>query len=158
MTYIQLHRLGKPAWPAKSLHRIILTLAIAVLAACELTYEGSLADRIAQAARGQSEIDLTQIVRSEWTRMLIFSPYTSEDLAVSEVGESWPGFQSSGIERRDDICLLVFVNRSKVVDSATIKRSVVDFSSAAKKGGYPRADSRFVIADGKALPMPQLSK
>ena len=138
--------------------RIIAILAISILAACRIELQQPLADRIAQAAHHQSEVNLNQIVASEWSRMFILGPYTSEDLVINEVGESWPGFRSSGIERRDDICVLVFVKDSKIVDSVVMERKRIDFSVAVRKGGYARAESRFAIAGGKALPSSQLPK
>lgn len=83
----------------------------------------------------------------------IFGPYTK----VSVI-QSWLGIETDeatrlarGIERRDDIHLLVFSFQHAPLDSMEIPRSLVDFGPEVARCGFVLDDAVFVVEEGGIL-------
>lgn len=64
------------------------------------------------------EIDLASLTDFDWEKAYLFTPYMPQESINEELGFKFK--DPSGIEHRDDICLLVFTNQDKVVQYAEL--------------------------------------
>lgn len=93
--------------------------------------------------------DLTDFA---WDKVHLFNPYTSTEKIHEDLGYVWPPAQSIGLYTRDDISLMVFMNRGKVVFYVEQPRSPVDVKGNYKQGGYSPDEAIFgVIERGKLV-------
>lgn len=73
------------------------------------------------------EFNLKPLTDFSWDKAQLFGPYTTKELIEENLGVSYNG-QTGGIEYREDIFLLVFLNDDKVVQYAILERQDgVDF-------------------------------
>ena len=77
-------------------------------------------------------IDLNEITKFDWEKAYLFSPYTPRESINKTVGLKF--ISDSRIDTSDDIYLIVFINKEKVVQYSEIDRHQLDFSIA--KGTY----------------------
>lgn len=77
-------------------------------------------------------IDLNDITKFNWEKAYLFSPYTSKDSINKSLGLKFKS--DSRIDTSDDIYLIVFINKEKIVQYSEIDRHQLDFSIA--KGTY----------------------
>ncbi|MEQ1621099.1 MAG: hypothetical protein ABL919_06805 [Methylococcales bacterium] len=96
--------------------------------------------------------------KGEWDRMFVFAPYT----ALSEIEtaiklKASPAIENARLEERDDINLIVFLNRDNITFAAAVPRSVADFSISKEVQPISRSAAVFkntgvgspLILDGK---------
>lgn len=74
-----------------------------------------------------TEFNLSPFTNFPWEKAAIFEPYTTQDKIEETLGVKL--IQTGGIEYRDDIFLLVFTNKNKVVQYALLQRNAFAFNS-----------------------------
>lgn len=87
-----------------------------------------------------TELNMTDLTRFEWDKMIVFYPYTSREEMITKVGRDWttysyPGYYLYQKTRFDDYPLsdeslnkVVFIKGEKVVLDVTFDRKDVDFT------------------------------
>ena len=103
----------------RSMLRLVLLTAIAVLGACGPSPDARLQEAMAAAP---DSISFPALVEGDWTKMCVVMPYTRPADARDRTGLRWRGFSRSGIEHRDDVVLLVFARNDRVTTSALVDR------------------------------------
>jgi hypothetical protein len=83
--------------------------------------------------------------------MFILPPYTPFETAQRELPGPRYLTEHEGLESRDDVCVLAFFDRQKLVARITQSRRVGDFSAFGKPGGYARKDAVFVLSSGRLV-------
>lgn len=83
----------------------------------------------------------------EWEKMYVFAPYTPTAEINRALGFNWEDASGTGIDRRDDITLLVFANGGKVVDRVLYPRGRGDFSAIKKDNGFTPDEANFVVTE-----------
>ncbi|OZI12106.1 hypothetical protein CEW92_08500 [Bacillaceae bacterium SAS-127] len=81
------------------------------------------------------EIDLNQFTDFDWEQAYLFSPYTPQEDISGQLGINYK--DPSRIDMRDDINLLVFLNKNKVVQYAEISREYGDLLITTDDGLSP---------------------
>lgn len=89
--------------------------------------------------KSKSEIDIASLAKFTWDKAFIFPPYTTQESIDKQLDVHFK--DPSNIDKRDDIYLLVFLNKGKVVQYAEIKRQNSDFSVGEKKFLTPSSAS-----------------
>ena len=69
---------------------------------------------VADLEASDGELNLASIGPQNWDRMCVLTPYTSNQDAESTLGFPWDADGRTGIERRDDIYVVVFINDDQV--------------------------------------------
>lgn len=82
--------------------------------------------------KNNTVIDLNEIAKFDWEKAYLFSPYTSKDSINNTLGLKFIG--DSRIETSDDIYLIIYVNKEKIVQYSEIDRHQSDISVA--NGSY----------------------
>jgi hypothetical protein len=123
----------------------VLTLAL-LASACSQS-DSALQKAIAGAvAVGDGTVfRMSDLAEFEWDRLHVIPPYTASDEIDRELGFHWPSAQSTGIEQRDDIALLVFVRGAEVVRYVDFPRRDGDFSAVDRPGGFSRKAAIFAV-------------
>lgn len=76
----------------------------------------------------QDRLKLAHITRFNWDRMFVFPPNTPISEISKLLGRPVPtAITGSGIEQRDDIHLLVFLDGESIAQVSAISRSTADF-------------------------------
>jgi hypothetical protein len=120
--------------------RAILVLA---LVACGSRTEARIAKAV---ARGPGAVvNLDTLAPGRWTRLFVLNPYTPPEEVDSLLGFHWDEAQQEGLQMRDDINLLVFVDGAKVTDRIAFRRGQGDFCCFERNASYARASARFVV-------------
>lgn len=108
-----------------------------------------------QNLHGSSDrLQLSHITRFPWDRVFVFSPNTPTTEIAKIMGKPVPdAVAKSGIERRDDIHLLVFMDGERVSHVSAVSRNTVDFftglvgiSLAYNNAVFARAQGERVLA------------
>ncbi|TMU84104.1 hypothetical protein FGG79_18395 [Bacillus sp. BHET2] len=82
--------------------------------------------------KNKSEINLKSLTTFDWDKAFLFTPYSTQDGIEEQLGSDFN--DPSNIDTRDDIYLMVFLNKEKVVQYIEIERQGADFSIVEK--GY----------------------
>lgn len=90
-------------------------------------------------------IQLGALTPFGWERVYIFPPYATAEQIRGSLGFDWPKAMRIGIERRDDINLLVFVRDKKVVQYVAFPRVHGDFSELATPSGFSPGEAVFIV-------------
>ncbi|MEH7331065.1 hypothetical protein V7161_00090 [Neobacillus drentensis] len=93
--------------------------------------------------KSKSEIDITSLAKFTWDKAFIFPPYTTQVSIDEQLDVHFK--DPSNIDTRDDIYLLVFLNKGKVVQYEEIKRQKSDFSVGEKKFLTPSSASIKIV-------------
>jgi hypothetical protein len=115
-------------------HAIALLLSVLLLLLGNWKHQGAQSQFAAdlmvayQNLNGPNDqVKLSRITRFGWDRMFVFPPYTPTSEISKILGASVPDvIEKIGIERREDINLLVFLDGSKIVEVSPVSRSAVD--------------------------------
>ncbi|KYD05512.1 membrane lipoprotein lipid attachment site-containing protein [Heyndrickxia sporothermodurans] len=108
---------------------IFLLCSIILLTGCsDVKHNNKVESSFSQVIKkgGSHEIDLNSLTDFTWDKAFIFPPYTVQESINEQLGTKFK--DPSNIDRRDDIYLLVFLQKSKVVQYAEINRQHLDFS------------------------------
>lgn len=81
---------------------------------------------------------------AQWQYLYVFGPYMSVDAMRRCVAESH-GFETYGVDRRDDIYVLIFKSPKGVLSSMSVTRGDAQFSDDATARVYPRGRATFVL-------------
>ncbi|MEW9897555.1 hypothetical protein ABWL39_02800 [Chitinivorax sp. PXF-14] len=139
---------------------LLLGAAAGVLLLAACTGEDRVATFIHGLGVAVQELQAGQAVQMEavnparWSRLYVFAPYTP--LAVIGAAIKTPlsaDIERTGLQERDDINLLVFVDQHSVALVAAVPRNVVDFSVAGAGRPYDRhaAVFSYAVRDGRPL-------
>lgn len=88
--------------------------------------------------KNNSEISLKSLTSFDWEKAFLFHPYTPQENIEEQLGVNYN--DPSGIDLRDDIYLLVFMNDEKVVQYVEVERQGADFTIGEKKYLTPSDD------------------
>jgi hypothetical protein len=102
-------------------------------------------DLVAQAIAQGRVVDFGQLDHFAWDALYIFTPYTSGETIDAALGFAWDGADATGIERRDDINLLVFTRDGAVVAYSAIPRSTLDFEQGAAGRAFTPDAAQFQV-------------
>ncbi|PAQ16168.1 hypothetical protein CD798_03380 [Bacillaceae bacterium SAOS 7] len=80
--------------------------------------------RLAMKKESVEEIDLSRFTDFDWKQAYLFPPYTPQENINRQLGINYK--DPSRIDMRDDINLLIFLNKNKVVQYAEISREYGD--------------------------------
>ena len=95
--------------------------------------------RIAEACQSSAgELSVGAIADAPWDRMFVFPPYSTEEDVRAQLGSGASRVARVGIERRDDITLLVFVDQGAIRSFVEQPRTC-DFAALSRPGGWPRS-------------------
>jgi hypothetical protein len=80
----------------------------------------------------------------DWQTMYLFGPYASDTL-MRECVKAASGFDTRGIDERDDIYVLLFRSQSGGTSSMTLSANEFLFGDSAVQREYPRGGASFVV-------------
>lgn len=83
-----------------------------------------------QARRPGGRLPIGDLATGDWDRLEVFGPYTPQQQIEEVVGRD-PRIAASGIEIRDDVVLLTFLKRDRLVAVALLPRATADFALLA---------------------------
>ena len=95
-------------------------------------------------ASGSAVIDLTKAVPSDWDRVCVLGPYSTDTIAATTLGFDWKVDMHSSIGSSDSISLIVFEKHGKVVRDIDVPRRDGDFSNLSGRC-FPRDHAKFVL-------------
>ncbi|MEL7144052.1 MAG: hypothetical protein AAFY33_19410 [Cyanobacteria bacterium J06643_4] len=75
-----------------------------------------------------SEVDLSEVTVSGWSRVCVMGPYSNNEVAETLLGFPWDMEAASSVERYDNVTLLAFVTEDEVVTHVDYPRVKGDFS------------------------------
>lgn len=76
--------------------------------------------------KNSAEIELNSLIDFSWDKAFLFQPYSKQEDMSEKMGVDFK--DPSKLDYRDDIYLLVFLNKDKVVQYAEIDRQGTDFN------------------------------
>lgn len=79
----------------------------------------------------KSEINIKSLANFDWDKAYLFTPYSTQEGINEQLRVEFK--DTSNIDHRDDIYLLVFLNSDKVVQFVEINRQQSDFSIGKKE-------------------------
>lgn len=123
------------------IYRATLFILLAVLVGCGNKDSSTIAEQF--VASGHKSIDLASAVSTDWDRVCILGPYTTDASASQALGFKWSAEALTSIEENDGISLLVFVQNNKVFSYVEHSRSYGDFSNLAGLC-FPRNKAKFL--------------
>lgn len=109
--------------------------------------QGTLMALRERVAAGPGVVDFAALAPFEWTRLEVFEPYTTKEIAERRLGFSWP-YKWSAVEVLDDRQFLVFLDSTRIVTAFEVRASLAHLVAPA--GSFTPQSARFVIegADG----------
>ncbi len=117
-----------------------------LITGCGQQKASQFANRLEEQIEAEAEIiDLVDLTDFDWELMYIIAPYTRKPTLDRILGFSWDGFRRSNIEMRDNITLLLFTKKDKVVFSVDFYRSKCDFSNMTDDRGYTPDEATIII-------------
>jgi HAMP domain-containing protein len=150
-------RSGRP-WLGKAilLGAIALTLALACTMLVVRVRFGHLSARAKLArelAAGATTLDFNQLVPFPWDELYVLGPGTPR--AELERGKQVPSLVAWGVgmHRREDACLLLFVESGRYSSHVVFPRTAGDFATVARAAPYPRRSARFAVRPGTSGPI-----
>ncbi len=128
--------------------KILCVLALAlVLAACGLTQSHPVSEAIAEKVSSDENalIVVAELTDFEWDRLYVFDPYTPKDHIHKKLNQEFlkPWEMDFGVEETET--LLVFTNRSKVVDYFFHNRDRGDFAGLKGPDWFTPDTAKFKI-------------
>jgi hypothetical protein len=101
-----------------------------------------LANTVRRGAGARAVLD--SVGPTGWEFFYVFGPYTTVDAMRRCITESH-GFETYGVDRREDIDVLVFRTPKGELFSMQMPRASASFSEDALARRYPRAGARFIV-------------
>ena len=94
----------------------------------EAQFVADLGTAVQHLQSSQDRLKLGHITHFAWDRMFVFPPNTPTSEISKLLGRPVPGaITGSGIEQRDDIHLLVFLDGQSIAQVSAISRNTADF-------------------------------
>jgi len=132
-------------------HELQCLVVVAWCAACSApasngfeseTVDSLLANAVRRGVNARAVLD--SVGPRGWEFFYVFGPYTPMDAMRRCITESH-GFETFGVERRDDIDVLVFKTPRGQLSSMQMPRSSAPFAEDALARRYPRSAAQFVV-------------
>jgi len=95
-----------------------------------------------------SDIRLKELTDFAWDRVHIFNPYTTNEKIDTDLDNAWRSAGQTSIDTLDNIILLIFTNKGKVVFYIDLPRYPVDLRGNYKQGGYSPDEAIFKVVKG----------
>jgi hypothetical protein len=118
-----------------------LALALVLFAGC--TPKIQVADRFVESLASGGPVSLKSITPFSWDVVYIFPPYTPGQ-EIQRLTGAEPSSMKD-IETRDDICLLVFMQSGRFLQTIEIPRSRADLGQLKAPGGLQPGQAVFVL-------------
>ena len=67
-------------------------------------------------------ITLADIGPSDWERLCVLAPYSTNESAIAQLGFDWDAEGYTGIEQRDDVYILIFADQENVISHVEMPR------------------------------------
>lgn len=117
-----------------------------------------LTGEVVRAPAGNEPIRMAAVTDFKWDQLFLFAPYTPTEHIVTVTGlNSAAEVESSGIEGRDDITLLVFLADGKLQKWVPFPRGKVDFAGLAEEGPLTPEQAVFTRQNIDTDAVPRLS-
>jgi hypothetical protein len=98
------------------------------------------------------EIRLKDLTDFEWDRVHIFPSYTPHKVIDDDLGFVWQPARQIDMSVRDDVNLMVFTEKGRVVFYVAHSRGRGDFDGAYKREGYSLDKAIFTVMEGEQQP------
>jgi hypothetical protein len=98
------------------------------------------------------EIRLKELTDFEWERVHIFPSYSSHQIIDDDLGFVWQPARRIDISLRDDVNLMVFTEKRRVIFYVAHPRGRGDFDGAYKREGYSPDEAIFSVMEGERQP------
>ena len=136
------------AFPRMRSWRLALMIAVGiafVLAWRRFEYlvPSGLADQLASVSRTSQAVDLAQLTKFEWDRVVFLGPYTNLADAERALGMPWPDYPLLGLDSADSFSLIAFANGARLARVERIDRCSPDFGPDLLARPVSRAGGRF---------------
>ncbi|EKV00927.1 hypothetical protein Lepto7375DRAFT_3065 [Leptolyngbya sp. PCC 7375] len=95
-------------------HLLLVILMLSTMVGCRMGGLFPQRSLVADLQANDRELSLASIGPNTWDHMCVLAPYTTNNTAQSTLGFPWDVEVRTGIEKRDDIYVLVFVNEDQV--------------------------------------------
>ncbi|MGO4449881.1 hypothetical protein AB4Y96_13215 [Phyllobacterium sp. TAF24] len=96
------------------------------------------------AASNNSSVDLSVAVPSQWEKVCVAGPYSTEESVRQMLGFGWSIASRSAITANEEATLLMFVVKNRMAAYVDYPRKSGDFSELTGKC-FDRADARFKV-------------
>ncbi|MFN3429658.1 MAG: hypothetical protein ACK46X_06870 [Candidatus Sericytochromatia bacterium] len=114
--------------------------------------EERLAVAVEQAGQAGKPLKLADATDFPWDRVHIFSPYVATADIERALGFRWPEAAATGIQERDDVALLVFVQGKRVVRTLRPARNRGDWAMIENHAGFTPAKAVFHVTRDEGDP------
>jgi hypothetical protein len=112
--------------------------------------------REASRRRSNGVLDLREMMRFDWDRLIVLPPYSTAELVSSKLGFSWDGWKKSISQVQDQYVLLVFVSGQEVAAWLDLPSDRGDFQPLIERGYIPRTEAVFTVKRREAEGRPPL--
>jgi hypothetical protein len=139
--------------------RLLMVAAVLLTLSYRPDGDRKLGGRIAEVvARGDGTVlRMSEVAPFPWTCLHIFEAYTQADQIERELNVPCEPCRSVGLEMRDDVSLLVFLNDNRVERYLAHKRNRGDFSGLMRAQGYTPMEAVFRVRSEGGWPRIVLS-
>ena len=136
------------AWPRVKSWRLALVIAAGIALALawrrfEYLVPSGVAGQLASASRAGQAVDLAQLAKFEWDRVVFLGPYASQADAERALGMPWPEYPLLGLDSADSFSLIAFADGARLARVEKIDRCSPDFSPDLLAWPVSRAGGRF---------------
>ena len=100
---------------------VILTF-VGFLAGCNSAATQTRDSLTDQLESSVETISLADIGPSDWERLCVLAPYSTNESTIAQLGFDWNAEGETGIEQRDDIYVLVFADQENVLSHVEMPR------------------------------------
>jgi hypothetical protein len=107
----------------------------------------SFENRLLTATAKRKTFQISDLTDFSWDRVLLFHPYTPADRIQRELGFDWQNSVVGQLESNDGFELLIFVERSNVVQFVRVRRIIADWD-VGDKVDYKRGEDFFRVSKG----------
>jgi hypothetical protein len=128
-----------------NLRPLLAALTLAAAGCSSPHAEPALRDRLVEALAKGEPVELRSVTPFAWDRVHVIPPYTQPNDIREATALEQTGAGRFGIEKRDDICLLVFVKGGKLVEAVDVPRDRADFAKLREQKGLTPAQAVFVL-------------
>ena len=95
---------------------------VSLLAGCNSTATQTRDTLTDQLESSVETIDLADIGSSDWERLCVLAPYSTNESAIAQFGFDWDAEGKTGIEQRDDVYIIVFADQENVLSHVEMPR------------------------------------
>ena len=95
---------------------------VSLLAGCNSTATQTRDTLTDQLESSVETIDLADIGSSDWERLCVLAPYSTNESAIAQFGFDWDAEGETGIEQRDDVYIIVFADQENVLSHIEMPR------------------------------------